>query len=178
MTEGLIEGLRSRINAASIQIQNLSEPCSKDSLERWLALCCELYNAGLQERRDAYRIAHKSIAYKDQQNQLPEIKAIRPELSMVHSQVLQDVLKRLDKAFDAFFRRVKLARKPAFRASALALDTIASPFLNPDSLSSTGKLKLSKIGKVKIKLHRPIEGKIKTLTITRTLRANGSPASL
>ena len=80
----------------------------------WLALCCELYNAGLQERRDAYRVSRKSIPYNDQQNQLPEIKAIRPELRMVHSQVLQDVLRRLDKAFVAFFRRVRAGEKPGF----------------------------------------------------------------
>jgi len=55
------------------------------ALERWLALCCELYNAALQERRDAYRIAHQCISYRDQQNQLPEIKTLRPELGMVHS---------------------------------------------------------------------------------------------
>src|ERR1700755_3263120 len=84
------------------------------ALERMLGLCAELYNAALQERRDAWRIARKSISYKDQQNQLPEIKAIRPELGMVHSQVLQDVLRRLDKAFDAFFRRGKAGEKPGF----------------------------------------------------------------
>src|SRR5215210_7301231 len=76
-----------------------------------LALCCELYNAGLQERRDAYRIECKSIRYIDQQNQLPEIKAVRDDVANIHSQVLQDVLRRLDKAFKAFFRRVKAGEK-------------------------------------------------------------------
>src|SRR6266511_2964394 len=83
-------------------------------LEQALALCCELYNAALEERREAYRLAHKSISYQDQQNQLPEIKAIRPEFALIHSQVLQDVLRRLDKAFDAFFRRVKAGEKAGF----------------------------------------------------------------
>ena len=76
-------------------------------LEQTLGLCCELYNAALQERRDAYRLEHKSIRYTDQQNQLPEIKAIREDMATIHSQVLQDVLRRLDKAFQNFFRRVK-----------------------------------------------------------------------
>src|SRR5205085_11517918 len=75
-------------------------------LQSTLSLCCELYNAGLQERRDAYRLERKSIGYIEQANQLPEIKAARPELNEIHSQVLQDVLRRLDKAFQAFFRRV------------------------------------------------------------------------
>jgi putative transposase len=143
-------------------------PSQQTTLERWLALCCELYNAGLQERRDSWRIARKSVAYKDQQNQLPEIKSIRPELGCIHSQVLQDVLRRLDKAFDAFFRRVKAGDKagfPRFRSRA-RYDSFT--FSQSGFFITAGKLKLSKIGRVKINLHRPIEGKIKMLTITRS----------
>jgi putative transposase len=72
----------------------------------------ELYNAALQERRDAYRIAGKSITYYDQATQLPEIKQDGEEYQNIHSQVLQDVLRRLDKAFKAFFRRVKAGETP------------------------------------------------------------------
>lgn len=136
-------------------------------LEQTLALCCELYNAALQERRDAWRICRTSINYHAQAIQLPEIKAIRHELGMVHSQVLQETLKRLDKAFDAFFRRVKAGEKPGFprfRARA-RYDSIT--YSQSGFALESGKLKLSKIGKLKIKLHRPIEGKVKTLTITR-----------
>jgi putative transposase len=136
-------------------------------LEQTLALCCELYNAALQERRDAWRIARKSINYHAQAVQLPDIKQTRPELGRVHSQVLQETLKRLEKAFDAFFRRVKAGEKPGFprfRARA-RYDSFTYP--QSGFALESGKLKLSKIGKVKIKLHRPIEGKAKTLTITR-----------
>jgi putative transposase len=137
-------------------------------LERWLALCCELYNAGLQERGDAWRIARKSIAYKDQQNQLPDIKSIRPELGCVHSQVLQDVLRRLDKAFDAFFRRVKAGEKPGFLRFRARARYDSFTYSQSGFAIESDKLKLSKIGLVKIKLHRPIDGKIKTLSITRS----------
>ncbi len=140
----------------------------KTCLAGWLALCCELYNAGLQERRDAYRTAHKSIAYKDQQAQLLEIKRIRPEFTTIHSQVLQDVLRRLDKAFDAFFRRVKNSQKPGFPRFRSRSRYDSFTFSQSGFAIVTGKLRLSKIGRVKIKLHRPIEGKIKALTITRT----------
>jgi putative transposase len=75
--------------------------------ESWLVLLCELYNAALQERRDAYRINHLSINYKAQANQLPEIKKDRLEFGRIHSQVIQDALKRVESAFDGFFRRVK-----------------------------------------------------------------------
>lgn len=137
-------------------------------LEHWLALCRELYNAALQERRDAYRIAHQSISYEDQHKQLPEIKTIRPDLGMVYAQVLQDVLRRLDKAFAAFFRRVKAGEKPGYPR--FRSRSRYNSFTYPQSgfAIEQGKLKLSKIGKMKIKLHRPIEGKIKTLTIART----------
>jgi hypothetical protein len=74
----------------------------------------ELYNAVLQERRDAYRMAGKSITYYDQANQLPEIKDIREEYKDIHAQVLQDVLRRVQKAFDHFFRRCKAGETPGF----------------------------------------------------------------
>ena len=134
-----------------------------------LALLCELYNAGLQERRDAYKFERKSIRYIDQQNQLPEIKEVRPELQELHSQVLQDVLRRLDKAFQAFFRRVKerngKAGFPRFRARK-RYDSFT--YVQSGFALKNGKLRLSKIGNVNIKLHRRIEGKIKTLTIRRS----------
>jgi putative transposase len=138
------------------------------TLERWLAQCCELYNAALQERRDAWKICKKSVTYKEQQNQLPEIKECRTEFGKIHSQVLQDTLKRLDKAFDGFFRRVKTCDKagfPRFRSR-----TRYDSFTFPQSgfAIKNGKLSLSKIGNVKIKLHREIEGKIKTCTIRRS----------
>jgi len=137
-------------------------------LERWFAICCELYNAALQERRDAYRIAHQSISYQDQHKQLPEIKASRPELSTVYAQVLQDVLRRLDKAFAAFFRRVKSGDKPGYPRFRSRSRYNSFTYTQSGFAIEQGKLKLSKIGKVKIKLHRAIEGKVKTLTIART----------
>ena len=137
-------------------------------LDATLALCCELYNAALQERRDAWRIARTSINYHAQAVQLPEIKSLRHEFGRVHSQVLQETLKRLEKAFDAFFRRVKAGEKPGFPRfrSRARYDSFTYP--QSGFAIEHGKLKLSKIGKVKIKLHHPIEGKIKTLTVTRT----------
>src|SRR5215813_5730897 len=72
-----------------------------------LCRCRELYNAGLQERREAWRRCGVSISVASQSAQLPEIKEVRPEYREVHSQVLQDVLARLDRAFQAFFRRVQ-----------------------------------------------------------------------
>lgn len=82
--------------------------------EQTLDSCRELYNSGLRERIDAYKLNQISITYQDQQNQLPEIKVVREDLNCVYSQVLQDALKRLDKTFKAFFSRVKQGEKVGF----------------------------------------------------------------
>jgi putative transposase len=131
-------------------------------------LCCELYNAALQERRDAYTIAKLSLNYHSQAIQLPEIKESRPEFDNVHSQILQDTLKRLDKAFAAFFRRVKAGDKPGFPRFRSRSRYTSFTFPQSGFAIESGKLKLSKIGKIKIKLHREIEGKIKTCTISQS----------
>src|SRR5262247_1737102 len=135
--------------------------------ESWLGLLCDLYNAALQERRDAYRINHLSINYKAQANQLPEIKKDRPEFANIHSQVIQDSLKRVESAFGGFFRRVKEGQKPGYPRfrSSLRYDSFTYP-QSGFSLKG-GKLHLSKIGKVKVHLSRPIEGEIKTCMIKR-----------
>lgn len=135
--------------------------------EQTLDLCQELYNAALQERRDAWCINRESVNFAIQSAQLPDIKTARPELSGVYAQVLQNTLHRVDKTFKAFFGRVKRKVKagyPRFRPRS-RYDSFTYP---QGGFSLQGsKLSLSKIGKVKIKLHRPIEGKIKTLTIKR-----------
>src|SRR5205085_11973804 len=114
------------------------------TLERTLGLCCELYNAALQERRNAYKLARKSIGYQDQQNQLPEIRSLRPELGLIHSQLLQDVLRRLDKAFDAFFRRLKAGEKPGFPRFRARPRYDSFTYSQSGFAIESGKLRLSK----------------------------------
>lgn len=138
------------------------------NFEQTLNLCRDIYNAALQERRDAYKLNRISINYYDQANQLSEIKQTNPEYKGVHSQVLQDVLKRLDKTFKSFFGRVKKGQAgfPRFK-SQRRFDSFCFP---QSGFSLTGnKLTLSKIGTVKLKLSRIVQGKIKTLTIKNEL---------
>jgi putative transposase len=85
----------------------------RERLVDTLDLCRELYNGALEERIGAWK-NRTPVNYNKQQNQLPEIKANRPEFFGVHSQVLQDPLRRLDKAFKSFFRRVKTGQTPGF----------------------------------------------------------------
>jgi putative transposase len=132
-----------------------------------LTRCRELYNAALSERRDAYRMAGKSISYYEQKRDLPEIKAeIREEYQQIHSQVLQDVLLRLDRAFKAFFRRVQNGENPGYPR--FQGRNRYNSFTYPQggySLTHDSRLCLSKIGSIKIKLHREIQGNRKTCTI-------------
>lgn len=129
----------------------------------------ELYNAALQERRDAYRMAGKSISYYDQANQLPEIKQDREEYQDIHSQVLQDVLRKVDKAFKAFFARCKHGDTPGFPRykGRNQLDSFTYPQAG-FSLTQDNRVCLSKIGSIKVKLHREIKGTIKTCTIVKS----------
>ncbi len=140
----------------------------QNKFEQTLDLCRELYNSALQERRDAWTINRVSINFHSQAVQLPLIKIDRPELEDIYSQVLQDVLRRLSKAFDSFFRRVKQGDSkvgfPRFK-SHNRYDSFC--YVQSGFKIIGDKLILSKIGSVKIKLHRAIEGTIKTCTIKR-----------
>jgi len=135
--------------------------------EETLTLCRELYNAALQERRDAWKFNLISISHKNQQSQLPEVKKIREDLNAVYAQVLQDVLNRLDKTFKAFFGRVKKGEKAGFPRfkSASRYNSFCYPQAGFKLIGD--RLILSKIGSFKIRLSREIEGKIKTCQIKR-----------
>jgi len=136
-----------------------------------LTRCRELYNAALAERKEAYRMGGKSIGYYEQKRDLPEIKAeIRQEYQDIHSQVLQDVLLRVKRAFDAFFRRVKNGEEPGYPRfqgrNRYTSFTYPQGGYAVEVHEKRATVTLSKIGTIKVKLHRKIEGIIKTCTIT------------
>jgi len=135
--------------------------------EKWLELCRGLYNAGLEQRADAYRRSRTRISKYDQINELPELKADFPEYGEVGSQVLQDVLERLDRAYAGFFRRIRNGEKagyPRFRGR----HRYDSFTLKQAGWGLDGRyLSIRNIGRLKLRLSRPIEGDIKTVTIRR-----------
>jgi putative transposase len=137
-------------------------------LEWMLRRCKELYNAALQERRDGYQMCGVSVSYRMQADQLPAIKKLREEYRDIHSQVLQEVLKRLDKAFQAFFRRVMNGKKPGYPRykSGDRYHSMTYPQGGFEILHGK-RLHLCKIGQIKIKLHREMQGKVKTCTIKK-----------
>jgi putative transposase len=145
----------------------LYPPSEQEQILFWtLARCRELYNAGLAERKEAYRMAGKTISYYEQKRDLPEIKNIlREEYQNIHSQVLQDVLLRLERAFKAFFRRVKAGDSPGYPRFQGRNRYNSFTYPQGGYTLEDGRITLSKIGSIKIKLHRPLEGTIKTCTI-------------
>lgn len=138
--------------------------------ENWLSLCRQLYNNCLQERILAYKERKENISQSFQKKKLPQLKKLQPEFKEINSQTLQDVIERLDRAFQRFFRRVKLGQKPGFPRfkgkNRYDSFTLKQSGWKLDIQSKS--LIIKNIGKFKIKLHRPIEGEIKTLIIRRT----------
>lgn len=132
-----------------------------------LKLCRQLYNACLQQRIWAYRTSGKSVTLFEQKAELPAVKDEFPEYATIHSQVLQDIVIRLDKAFKAFFRRIKAGETPGFPRFKGA--NRFHSFTYPQSgfaLKENNKVFLSGIGAVKIKQHREMAGLVKACTVS------------
>jgi putative transposase len=143
-------------------------------LHNHLYLTRQLYNAALEERRTAYRRYRKTVTAYDQMKMLGEVKAALPEYKAVYAQVLQDTLKRLDKAFDGFFRRAKAGQVPGYprfksanrwRSFTFPQVWRSGKWTGPGKLLQSAKVYLPNIGNIRIKQHRPLEGTPKALTI-------------
>ena len=140
-------------------------------LETVLWRCRALYNAALEQRKTWWERGQGiGASYYQQKAELPQLKAGCPEYGEVHAHVLQDVILRLDRAFQAFFRRVKAGEKtpgyPRFRGAG-RYDSFTFPEYGNGAVLDGSVLSLSKIGRIHIRLHRPLEGTPKTVTIRR-----------
>jgi len=127
--------------------------------------CRELYNAALSERKDSYKYTGKGVTYFQQKRDLPEIKIIREEYKEIHSQVLQDVFNRLDKGMKAFFRRVQNGETPGFPRFQGRNRYNSFTYTQSGYMLTDTHVILSKIGTIKVKRHREIQGNIKTVTV-------------
>jgi len=137
-------------------------------LEDTLETCRHLWNTALADRKNTYKETGKSRTYNQQAAILAIEKKSDPALKSAYSQVLQDVLRRQDKAFTACFRRLKEgSKKPGFPR--FKKEGQYKSFTYPGSgfKLEDNHLTLSKIGTIRVFKHRKIEGQIKTCTITR-----------
>jgi putative transposase len=135
----------------------------------------ELYNAALQERRDGWSHASKTrISYGDQSAQLTQVRAVRPDQAVWSFSSQQATLRRLNKSFAGFFRRVKTAKPgvragyPRFKGKA-RFDSVEWPKDGDGArwLPEQRRLYLQGIGQVKVDLHREVAGRVKTIQIKR-----------
>jgi putative transposase len=150
----------------------LLEPTTRQraALECVLDLQRELYNAALQERRGAWKWNRRSVSYFDQTKELTELRQLRPDILSFGVTVCRGTLRRLDRAFDGFFARCKAGEKPGFPRfrGPGSFDSVQWGDTNGWALNEdAGRLRLYGIGQVTVKLHRPIRGTPKTITIKR-----------
>jgi len=142
-------------------------PAQERALEDVLWRCRELYNAALEQRITAWRRRHVSVSRFEQEAELKAIRVAFPEYAAIHSHILQDVLARLDKTYQAFFRRVQRGEKagfPRFKGRNRFHSFTFKEYGNGVRLEN-GFLVLSTIGRISVHWSRPIEGTPKTVTI-------------
>src|SRR6516164_2122907 len=138
-------------------------------MERVLVLCRQLYNVALEQRITAWQRCHVSVSRYQQEAELKDIRAAFPEYATVHSHVLHDVLARLERTYQAFFRRVQRGEKagfPRFKGRERFHSFTNKEFGNGARLDN-GVLVLAKIGRIAVRWSRPLEGTPKTVTVCR-----------
>ncbi len=132
----------------------------ENTCKSWINSCRSLYNLALNERIMVYEMRKKSVSKYDQYNQLPELKKLYPWLGEVYSDTIQEVLDRLDKTYQNFFRGAgfpKFSKKGEYNS-----------FTFKRSFKVNEKtIKLPKIGEVKYFNSRDIVGTLKTATIIK-----------
>ena len=134
------------------------------ALQTTLNLCRNLYNCALEQKK------MQRIGYFAQKRQLVELKDAFPEYRNVHTHISQNVIKKLDQAFQGFFRRVKAGQKPGFPRFK-SKDRFGSFAFNNTGFNLAGRyLQISKIGAVKLRLSRSLpEGStVKSLVVKRS----------
>jgi putative transposase len=133
--------------------------------------CRWLYNQLVEDRKTSWEKEGKSLNYHAQAVKIPKLKKSRPGLTSVHSQVLQNVAVRVDLAYKAFFRRVKAKEEeagyPRFKGYN-RYDSMTFPQVPVGCSIENGRLYVSKVGHIKIVLHRKLKGTPKTATIRRS----------
>jgi len=142
----------------------------RQALEALLGRQCELYNAALEERRGAWKWNARGVRYVDQCRTLTELRLVRPELLQNGVAVCRGTLRRLDRAFLAFFRRCRAGETPGFPRfrPVSRFDSVQWEDRSGWKLDEAQhRLRLLGIGHVRCKLHRPLKGVPKAITVKR-----------
>jgi putative transposase len=140
------------------------------SLDRQLQFQRELYNAALEERIGAWRWERRSVSYFDQCRTLTGLGEVRPEVVSSGVTLCRGTLKRLDRAYGSFYRRVKRGETPGFPRfkSASRFASLQWEDANGWKVKSPeSRLYVFGIGDIKANLHRPLVGVPKAITVKR-----------
>ena len=139
-----------------------------------LAVClrqaCLLYHEALAHRRSVYKHTEQSVSYVDQWHRFREDRKARVEdFGLLNATSVQQLLRRLDKAFAAFFRRIKAGDKPGFPRFKPAHRFRSIEYRYGDGCRLSGdRLYIQHVGAVRIKLHRDVPvGCLKQVMLTR-----------
>jgi putative transposase len=144
-------------------------PTAEQELERVVMLCRRLYNMALEQRITAWQRCRVAVSRFHQEAELKDLRAELPEYAAIHSHLLQDVLARLDKTYQAFFRRMQRGEKagfPRFKGRERFHSFTYKEYGNGARLDN-GILVLAKIGRIAVRWSRPLEGTAKTVTLAR-----------
>lgn len=148
----------------AFQFRLFPNSTQRAELNRILADNCETYNAALQERRDAWKLQHKSITYRDQQDEITELRK-DPAFQWMACDIQRDPLRRIDRAFKAFFRRCKSGEKPGFPRFQSRHRYHSFAFSLP--VVRERSIKIPNVGDIRSRRGRPIEGRAKVCSIKR-----------
>ncbi len=142
-----------------------------EALDAMLEMHRRLYNLALRERRDVYGAEARSVSYGEQSARFKETRRALPSFAATNFSSAQATLRRLDKAFEAFFRRVKSGEAPGyprFKPEGRFRTVEFPSYGDGCRLKENGRLYLQHVGHIKVKLHRAIEGKIKTVSVKKS----------
>src|SRR5690242_9595866 len=135
-------------------------PQQERTLDRTLMLCRHVYNAAVGERREAWLKRGVTVTYYQQQAELPGVKEAMPEYAEVNAQVLQDVLLRVDRAFQAYFQRMRGGQAPGYprfhgrdRYNSFTYPQVGD---HGGARLDNGFWVLSKIGRIAVRWSRPL----------------------
>jgi putative transposase len=144
-------------------------PAQERALGAVLLHCRALYNTALEQRITAWQRRHIAVSRYQQEAELKAIRAAFPDYAAIHSHVLQDVLARLDRTYQTFFRRMAAGEKPGFPRFKGRNRYHSFTFKEHGNGArlDNGFLVLAKIGRIAVHWSRPIEGTPKTITISR-----------
>jgi len=132
-----------------------------------LSTNCDLYNAALQERRDAWRMCGKRIRRNDQQLQVTELHREHEDVREIALDIARDPIRRVDLAFEAFFRRMKAGDPPGFPRFRAKARYDSFSFGEGRPVIKENHIQIPRIGLIRFKTSRPILGKPKNATVKR-----------